>query len=329
MRALVTGAAGFIGSHLSEALLEQGVELVATDCFTDYYPRWVKELNLSAVVGHPRCRFVEGDLTQLNLAGLLNGVDYIFHQAAQPGVRASWGATFESYVHNNVLATQRLLEAAKQQRVRKVIYASSSSVYGDAEAYPTREGMAPQPVSPYGVTKLAAEHLCSLYWREFSLPVVSLRYFTAYGPRQRPDMAMTRFIRAALDGHPIEIYGGGWQSRDFTYVDDVVAANLLASEKARPGRVYNIGGGVEVTVNEIIRTLERLVGETLRTVHREEGPGEARRTSADTSLARKELGYRPRVGLEEGLARQIAWARRLVRPQQALAEVAGLGAGAP
>ena len=327
MRVLVTGAAGFIGSHLSEALLERGAEVVATDCFTEYYPRWLKELNLSEVIGHPRCRFVEGDLTELDLASLLNRVDYIFHEAAQPGVRASWGATFECYIHNNVLATQRLLEAAKHHPIRKVVYASSSSVYGNAETYPTPEGVTPQPVSPYGVTKLAAEHLCSLYWREFSLPVVSLRYFTAYGPRQRPDMAMSRFIRAALDGCPIEIYGGGQQSRDFTYVDDIVTANLLAAEKAPPGRIYNIGGGVEVTVNEIVRTLERQIG-TLRTLRQEEGPGEARRTSADTSLARKELGYRPRVGLEEGLTRQLGSAHRRLQPQHGLAAVR-LGTGAP
>jgi len=321
MRALVTGAAGFVGSHLTEALLGRGFDIVAVDCFTDHYPGWMKRLNLADARHHPRCHFVDADLTWVELPALLSGVDYVFHQAAQPGVRSSWGVGFESYVRNNVLATQRLLEAARNSSVRKVVYASSSSVYGNAKTYPTREDATPQPVSPYGATKLAAENLCSLYWREFGLPVVSLRYFTAYGPRQRPDMAMSTFIRAGLQGDAIQVYGDGGHSRDFTYVDDVVAANLIAAEKASPGRIYNIGGGSEVTVDEIIRTLQRLMGgEAIKTVYQEEKPGDARRTAADTSLARKELGYCPRVGLEEGLTRQLAWAReQLVHPLQRLA----------
>jgi UDP-glucose 4-epimerase len=323
----VTGAAGFIGSHLSEVLLAKGAEVIAVDCFTTYYDRSAKQLNLAGILGHPRCRFVESDLAEANLSDLLAGVDYVFHQAAQPGVRSSWGAAFDGYVRNNVLATQRLLEAARHSPVKKLVYASSSSIYGDAETLPTPETATPQPVSPYGVTKLAAEHLCWLYWSRFEVPVVTLRYFTAYGPRQRPDMAFDAFIRKALAGRPIEVFGDGEQSREFTYVADVVEANLLAAESALAGRIFNIGGGAQATVNEVIRTLGKLMGEPLCTIRKEVGPGEARHTAADTTLARTELGYRPRVGLEEGLAHQFQWISDLIRsPQQAATEVRGAGA---
>lgn len=312
MRALVTGAAGFIGSHLAEELLGQGAEVVALDSFSDYYPRWIKELNRSESVTHPRCSFIEGDLIELDLPSLLRGVDFVFHQAAQPGVRASWGSAFEAYVRNNISATQRLLEAARDTPIRKFVYASSSSIYGETDSIPTRESAVPRPISPYGVTKLAAEHLCSVYNRRFGVPVVTLRYFTAYGPRQRPDMAFHVFIRALLAGGAIEIYGDGGQSRDFTYVADVVAANLLAAERGAPGRIYNIGGGAEIALNQAIDTLKELTRGDAPIYYKEQKAGDPRRTAADTTLATRELNYRPQVDLGEGLRRQIDWLKALL-----------------
>jgi len=274
----------------------------------------MKQLNLRDVLSHPRFSFVEGDLIELD-PSLLDGVDYVFHQAAQPGVRSSWGRAFEGYVRNNVVATQRLLEAAKGGTIRKLIYASSSSIYGEAESFPTSESATPRPISPYGVTKLAGEHLCRLYWRRYGVPAVALRYFTAYGPRQRPDMGFHIFIDAFLSGRPISIYGDGGQSRDFTYVSDVVTANLLAAEKAPAGRVYNIGGGAEVTLNEVIRMLKTLTDADVPIRHKNERAEDPRRTAADTALAASELGYQPAVILEDGLRRQIAWVRELLRSQ--------------
>ena len=312
MRALVTGAAGFIGSHLAERLLDQGAEVVAVDAFTNSYPRWIKELNVRRILRHPACTFIEGDLAQMELQDPLKGVEQVFHQAAWAGVRSSWGSAFEVYVRNNVLSTQRLLEAAKDASISKFIFASSSSIYGDAETFPTSETAVPRPTSPYGVTKLAAEHLCYLYRRRFGIPVVSLRYFTVFGPRQRPDMAFQIFIRGLLMGQSIEIFGDGEQTRDFTYVDDIVTANLLAAEKGRLGRVYNIAGGVEVTVNEVVRTLSCLTGKIVPVHNRQTQGGDARRTAADTSLARAALGYEPMVGLEEGLKREVGWVREVL-----------------
>jgi len=317
LRALITGAAGFIGSHLSERLLKQGATVVGIDCFTDSYPRWVKELNLRESLSHPRFSFIEGDLIALDLNSVLDGVECVFHQAAQPGVRSSWGLAFEAYVRNNVLATQRLLEAARGTAIRKFVYASSSSIYGEAEKFPTSESITPRPISPYGVTKLAGEHLCLLYCRRYGVPAVTLRYFTAYGPRQRPDMGFHTFIHAFLSGRPISIYGDGGHSRDFTYVSDVVTANVLAAEKGPAGRVYNIGGGVEVTLNEVIRTLKTLTGADVQIRHQEANAEDPRRTAADTALAIGELGYQPAVGLEEGLKQQIGWVRELIRRQPA------------
>ena len=312
MRCLVTGAAGFVGSHLTEELLKQGADVVANDSFTKFYPRWMKELNVRSSIGHPHCSFIEGDLTELDLSELLAGVDYVFHQAAQAGVRTSWGPGFEGYIRNNVLATQRLLEAARGASIKKLIYASSSSIYGDAESLPTSENAVPNPVSPYGVTKLTGEHLCLLYCRQFGVPLVLLRYFTVYGPRQRPDMAFHIFIQSLLLGRTIDIYGDGEHSRDFTYVDDVISANLLAAETGRAGRIYNIGGGTEVTLNEVISAMQSLTGLEMRTRHRQERAGDARHTAADITRARTELGYRPTVGLDEGLGHQIAWVKQLI-----------------
>ncbi len=309
MRCLVTGAAGFVGSHLVERLLADAHDVVGIDCFLDYYPRAVKEKNLARARNNPRFQFVEGSLLSADLPALLRGVHWIFHQAGQAGVRASWGNYFQTYTDNNVLATQRLLEAARATTgIERLVYASSSSVYGNAESYPTHEGMLPQPVSPYGVTKLAAEHLMCLYASEFGVPTVSLRYFTVFGPRQRPDMAFHRFARAALERRQIEIYGTGEQSRDFTFVSDIVQANILAAERGRSGGVYNIGGGTQATVNQVLEFIGSIVG-ALDVVRKPKLAGESLHTGADTTRAQRDLGYRPAVPLFEGIRREVEWMR--------------------
>ncbi len=307
MKCLVTGAAGFIGSHLAARLAELGHEIVGVDCFLDYYPRTVKERNLRSLGERPNVRFLEQDLSRVELAPLLAGVDWVFHQAAQAGVRASWGRDFEIYALHNVLATQRLLEAARNAKVRRFVYASSSSVYGDTTDLPMREQSLPRPISPYGVTKLAAEHLCWLYWRSYGLPTVSLRYFTVYGPRQRPDMAFHRFLKGALRGEEITLYDDGEQTRDFTFVSDVVAANLAAAERGEGGDVFNIGGGSEVSINHVLETIERLCGRTLRVRRGGRQKGDVRHTAADCSRARAALGFQPGIALPEGLRREWEW----------------------
>jgi len=308
---LVTGAAGFIGSHLCERLLELGHRVVGVDAFTDYYPRPVKEGNLAGFRGHPAFRLVEADLGRADLAGLVGEVDFVLHQAGQPGVRPSWGSHFDQYVARNLLATQRLLETVRgSRRLRRMVFASSSSVYGQARELPLREESLPQPYSPYGVTKLAAEHLCRLYHQNFGVPIVALRYFTVYGPRQRPDMGFHRFIRAALAEQPIPVYGDGEQTRDFTYVADTVEANLLALTGPVAGGLFNIGGGSRVSVNEILRTLEEVMGVAVRREAQPEQPGDVRHTWADTTRARELLGFRPGVSLRTGLERQVAWLRQ-------------------
>jgi nucleoside-diphosphate-sugar epimerase len=304
--ALVTGAAGFIGSHLSERLLSEGWRVTGVDCFTDYYARSIKERNLTVLDHQPGFAFLEADLVTANLDSLVAGVDVIFHQAGQAGVRASWGADFEIYTQNNVLATQRLLEAVKGTRLHRFVYASSSSIYGDAKALPVREDTLPQPISPYGVTKLAAEHLCHLYQVNFGVPAVSLRYFTVYGPRQRPDMAFHKFIRAILHDQPIPLYGDGEQTRDFTFISDAVEANLLAVA-APPGSVFNVGGGSRVTVNEVIATLEQLLGKSAKVQHQAKQAGDVRHTWADTRAAREIMGFAPQVNLRDGLAAEALW----------------------
>ncbi|MSQ28738.1 MAG: NAD-dependent epimerase/dehydratase family protein [Dehalococcoidia bacterium] len=312
MRALVTGAAGFIGSHLVERLLELGHDVVGIDSFTDYYATFLKRRNLAPAQSHPSYRFVEGDLITADVRRLMEGADWVFHEAAQAGVRASWGATFDIYTRDNVLATQRVLEAAKGSGITKLVYASSSSVYGDAESYPTTESATPQPLSPYGVTKLAAEHLCYLYWRNYGVPTVSLRYFSVYGPRQRPDMAFHIFGRALLQRAPIRIYGDGLQTRDFTFVSDVVAANVQAAQQGPPGSVLNVGGGARVGLREALRHLERLTGTAAEIHYQPMQRGDARHTSADIHRAAEALGYQPKVGLAAGLAAEVEWLRGLV-----------------
>ena len=310
MRCLVTGVAGFIGSHLAERLLADGHEVCGIDAFIDYYPRSFKERNMEAARAWKNFTFVEGNLLDVNLSPLLEGVEWVFHQAAQAGVRASWGHEFARYVDCNILATQRLLESAMRVKtLRRFIYASSSAVYGEATALPVREeSNMPQPVSPYGVTKLAAEHLCTLYHRNFGVPTVSLRYFTVYGPRQRPDMAFHRFCKAIVEQQPVRIFGDGYQTRDFTYISDVIEANVrAASVDAAIGQVVNIAGGARVTVHTILSTLREITGMPVTVECIEKQHGDVRDTYADTTLAERILGYCPQVQLHEGLAREFAY----------------------
>lgn len=307
MKTLVTGAAGFIGSHLSERLISQGHSVVAVDAVTDYYDEAVKRANLSAIADKD-LEVVEGDLNRIDLAPLLDGIDVVYHLAGEPGVRASW-SNFDLYLERNVLATQRLLEGVRAAGVERTVYASSSSVYGDAELFPTSEDDLPAPISPYGVTKLAGEHLVRLYCRDFGVETVALRYFTVFGPRQRPDMAFCRFIKAALRERPLTVFGDGEQIRDFTYVGDVVTATISAASAGRPGAVYNIAGGAQASIREVLEIIGDLTGRPIAIDRRDAVAGDARRTGADISRARTEIGYAPQVSLDEGLERQVAAAR--------------------
>lgn len=311
-RALVTGCAGFIGSHLSERLLSDGWQVVGVDALTDYYSRRIKRRNLRSLLSHRRFAFHRADLNRMDLDRVLRSIDIVFHQAAQPGVRASWGTTFHIYTDCNLLATQRLLEAVRGRRsILKFVFASSSSVYGNVRQLPMRETQRCEPYSPYGVTKLGAENLCQLYHANYGVPAVSLRYFTVYGPRQRPDMAFHKFIAAALEGKPIRIYGTGRQSRDFTFVSDIVSANVAAAIGGQCGGIYNLGGGTRVILRDALRILERQLGRPIRLVFEEHARGDVDRTGADTSRARRDLLFRPKTNLAEGLAAQIAWHRQM------------------
>ena len=314
MRCLVTGVAGFVGSHVAERLLADGHQVCGIDAFIDYYPRRIKERNLEELRAWNSFSFVEADLLQVYLPPLLEGVDWIFHQAAQAGVRASWGKDFSRYVDCNVLATQQLLEAVLQAGtgIQRLVYASSSSVYGDTPALPVTEAIIPHPVSPYGVTKLAGEHLCSLYHHNFGLPTVSLRYFTVYGPRQRPDMAFHRFCKAAIGHEPLHVYGDGHQTRDFTYISDVVEANIRAAKgDGASGAVMNIAGGSRVSVRQVLQLLQEISGSPLAITFDEQQHGDVEHTFADTSLAEKLIQYKPLVALPEGLAREFAYTASL------------------
>ena len=313
---LVTGCAGFIGSHLAEALLDDGVGVVGVDCFNANYGRREKLRNLDKAREWDAFDFVPIDLSRGDLVDLVSDCDYIFHLAAEPGVRESWGTRFEAYVRNNVVATQVLLNALRQWPEKRLVYASSSSVYGNAERLPTPESAVPQPLSPYGATKLAAEHLCHLYNANFGLEVVSLRYFSVYGPRQRPDMAFSRFCRAALDREPIDVYGDGTQTRDFTYVADVVSATLAAARTpGANGQIMNIGGGSQVSVNDTLAIISELAGRELEIRYHPHSSGDAKDTSADTRCAERVLGYAPSTALSAGIAHEFEWARS-VRPEK-------------
>lgn len=316
MRAIVTGAAGFVGSHLCAHLLDHGDEVVGIDSFTDYYDPRLKEANVATVQGRDGFTLHRLDLTCAPLTTLFEHADVVYHLAGQPGVRGSWGAEFQPYLRRNVLATQHVLEAARDVSLWKVVYASSSSVYGDAESYPTTETMCPRPLSPYGVTKLAAEHLCELYRVTSEVPTASLRLFTVYGPRQRPDMAFSRLVSASLDGSPFLLYGDGEQSRDFTYVGDVVAAMRQAALSPWTG-VANIGGGSRTTVNTVIDT----IGELLRPIEVVRLPvqrGDVRHTACDTSVAQRGFGFHPEVSLRDGLARMVEAALEILPTERTL-----------
>jgi UDP-glucose 4-epimerase len=312
MKALVTGAAGFIGSTLADALTARGTEVIGVDCFTDYYPREVKEHNLAPLRARPTFTFIEDALQTVALDRILDGVTHVFHLAAQAGVRKSWGRDFATYTTHNVDATQRLLEGVKERPLARFVYASSSSVYGDAVPIPMREDAMVQPVSPYGVTKLAAEHLCLLYATNYQVPAVSLRFFTVYGPKQRPDMGFHRFLRAALTGQPITLYGDGEQTRDFTFVGDIVSGLIAAGERGRVGGVYNLGGGSRVSINDVLAIIERVTGRTLDIRREATQKGDMRDTFADTSLAKTELGFVPSTSLEQGLQAEAEWLSTLL-----------------
>jgi nucleoside-diphosphate-sugar epimerase len=303
--ALVTGCAGFLGSHLSEALLARGWSVVGVDSFSDYYPRSLKERNVAGLRGALGFQLRELDLAEDEIAGLLDGIDVVFHLAAQPGVRGSFGAGLDTYLARNVHATQRLLALAAHADVKAFVYASSSSIYGDQPRYPVTEDAAPAPVSPYGATKVMTEQLAGAYWRAHGVPVVGLRYFTVYGPRQRPDMAFSRFVESALRRRPIPVLGDGRQVREFTYVDDVVAATMAAAEHGERGGVYNVGGGEPVSVLDAIALLESVVGRSLLIRFGPAGRGDPRLTHADVRRAERDLGFEPRTGLLEGLTRQV------------------------
>ena len=273
----------------------------------------IKHDNLAALSGSPRFQLIGGSLSTLDLESTLAGVATVFHLAAQPGVRASWGATFEPYLEHNVRATQRLCEAMRKLDGARLVYSGSSSVYGQTAELPMHEDHRTRPLSPYGVTKLAGEALCLLYGANYGLPVVSLRYFTVYGPRQRPDMAFHRFIKAALDQAPIEVYGSGAQTRDFTFVADAVAANLAAMDYAGSASVFNIGGGSRVSLNHVLDVLGSVMNRTLDVRYTEAQKGDVAHTFADVSLAARELGYAPTTALEEGLASEVGWVESLYR----------------
>jgi len=308
-RALVTGVAGFIGSTLAEELLESGWEVVGVDAFTDNYPPARKRENLAAALRHPRFRLEEADLRHAPIEPLLSGVSHVVHLAALPGVRTSWGEHFRAYAEHNIVVTQRLLEAMRHAAVERAVVASSSSVYGMPARLPTPEEEPPRPLSPYGVTKLSTEALLHAYHRSYQLPVVALRYFTVYGPRQRPDMGFHAFFEAARSGSPITVYGDGEQTRDFTYVDDAVRATTMAMTRPVGELTYNVGGGHRVALNEVFGRIEKVAGRSLTRRHVAPEPGDPRDTSADVSRARRDLGYEPKTDLDEGLRRQWAWQR--------------------
>jgi len=309
-KVLLTGAAGFIGSHLCENLVEKGFDVIGIDCFTDFYPSRIKRRNIRELVQKKNFILLEKDILELD--NIDDGIEFIFHTAAQPGVRTSWGKEFEIYVKNNIQATQHLLELSRTLgKLKKFVYSSSSSVYGDVSEFPTPEKVLPRPKSPYGVTKLAGENLCNLYYTNFGIPVVSLRYFTVFGPRQRPDMAFHKFIEEGLSEREVVVYGDGKQSRDFTYVSDVVEANIKASKFGSDGEVYNIGGGNHSSINQVIDRLRELTGKPLKVRYVEEIKGDVRSTRADMKKTTRMINFTPQVSLDDGLKEEILWIKEL------------------
>jgi nucleoside-diphosphate-sugar epimerase len=307
MNIVVTGAAGFIGSHLCQSLISKGHKVTGVDSFLDYYPRWIKEMNLEEIKSNPSFRFIEKNILEINWLDLLDGIDVVYHLAAQAGVRASWGQSFLIYTKNNIEATQLMLEASKDRKLKKFVFASTSSIYGDAYDIPMKEDSVVRPVSPYGVTKQAAEGLCYLYWKNHGVPCVSLRYFTVYGPRQRPDMAFYKFILALLENRALTIFEDGNQTRDFTFVDDIVAGTELASQNGIEGRTYNLGGGSRLSVNDVLRILGEIAGKQVQVNFAEKQKGDMRDTFASIEKAKQDLKYAPKVNLHEGLSREYRW----------------------
>jgi nucleoside-diphosphate-sugar epimerase len=310
MNILVTGAAGFIGSHLCERLVRDGHTVTGVDCFTPYYARGIKERNLEGLARCPAFTLAEADLSSCAVGPLLRGVDYVYHLAAMPGLVKSW-TEFETYSRCNITATYRLLDAVADSSVRRVIHASTSSVYGKFAC--GDESQAIDPVSPYGVTKFAAENICRAFVAEKGLSVTVLRYFSVYGPRQRPDMAYNRFIDALLNGRTIDLYGDGHQARSSTYVGDCVEATASALYLP-PDEVYNVGGGEVVTINEVIRRLETISGLRAKVRHLPARIGDQRDTAANTDRLTRAIGWRPKVGIDEGLRRQFEWMSRQATP---------------
>ncbi|HMB71893.1 MAG TPA: NAD-dependent epimerase/dehydratase family protein [bacterium] len=311
-KVLVTGTAGFIGSHLSEALLARGDDVIGVDCFTDYYPRFMKERNLELLKDRPGFRFVEQDLNEADLPSLLQDRVIVYHLAAQAGVRASWGVEFDAYTRHNISATQRLLEALKERSDVRLVFASSSSVYGKTRQLPTPEDVILAPNSPYGATKATCEHLCDLYRENWGLDYAALRYFTVYGPRQRPDMGFHKFLRAILEGRPLDVFGDGSQSRDCTYVADIVEATILAGDTRTPSQVFNVGGGSRRALRDILALMQEILGKRaqIRNVGNERG--DVPHTHAEISRSRSEFGYNPRTSVEEGLRQEALWLQEIV-----------------
>ncbi len=311
MTCLVTGAAGFIGSHLCHMLLQEGFEVVGVDSFTDFYPRWMKELNIQPLRKAKKFKLMTEDLNDLDLRKILSKIDFIFHHAAQPGVRASWGNNFCIYTKNNVEATQKLLEAARDTNPKKFVYASSSSVYGSCPELPMSETSPLHPFSPYGVTKLAAEHLCALYHKNYGVPAISLRFFTVYGPGQRPDMAFHKFLKAAVKSKPITVYGDGKQTRDFTYISDIAEANLACLEKGKAGEIYNVGGGSRKTLEEIFPILESICQKKIEVKQEDTQKGDVLHTYANIGKASRDLDYSPQTQLYDGLKEEWLWIKKI------------------
>ncbi|WP_311052142.1 NAD-dependent epimerase/dehydratase family protein [Rhodococcus qingshengii] len=312
---LVTGAAGFIGSAISKRLLSEGYAVLGVDSLNDYYEVELKKQRLESLTSIPGFSFLHGDLLTIPVRTILEPVDFVIHQAGQPGVRNSWSEGFDEYVSRNVLLTQRLLEGSREFDIKRFIYASSSSLYGNQDEWPCTELAVPRPFSPYGVTKLAAEHLVSLYAENFGLHTTSLRYFTVYGPGQRPDMAFHRFFESVISGTPVNIFGDGDQRRDFTYVDDIVEANFLAmtADSASKGEVYNVCGGTDATVNEILDTIGEICLKPVPVVRIPSISGDVRRTAGDSTKIRRTLNWKPEVDLRSGLTSQFEWHRDRIR----------------
>jgi len=310
---LVTGAAGFIGSHLCNRFLQDGAHVCGIDSFTDFYPKWIKDRNLGPLLPQRNFEFIPEDILRLNLKKILERMDVIFHLAAQPGVRASWGENFSIYTKNNIEATQRLLEAANSVPIKKFIYASSSSVYGLCPQLPMEETSVLIPFSPYGVTKLAAENLCFLYYKNYGVPCVSLRFFTVYGPGQRPDMAFHKFFKSIAQDKEITVYGDGQQTRDFTYIDDIIEAIVSSIESGKAGEAYNVGGGTRRKLVDLISILERICQKKINMKYQEDQKGDVRHTYADITKAKKDLNYGPQTSLEDGLGAEWEWIQTIMK----------------